>query len=74
MSLHQEEFVEKDVAVAHHDEVSNELKQIVALNSIEETPTSRVVWAIAVCVSVGGFLFGESRLRFTSPYLTTSRL
>jgi hypothetical protein len=58
MSSNPAEIVEKDQAFSHQEEISQETREIVALNSIEDTETSRVVWIIAVLVSVGGFLFG----------------
>ncbi|OAL35677.1 hypothetical protein AYO20_05058 [Fonsecaea nubica] len=57
MSANEKEIVEKSAQTILHEE--NVLdKDIAALNTIEETQTSRVVWLIAICVSVGGFLFG----------------
>lgn len=60
MSSDKMEHAEKDVsAVLHEEDVVDQ--DFATLNTIEDTQTSKVVWLIAICVSVGGFLFGESR-------------
>lgn len=68
MSSVEEKVFEKENAIIHDEDINSETAEIAALNSIEDTQTSKVVWLIAVCVSVGGFLFGISPHNYNQSY------
>jgi hypothetical protein len=51
--------------VAVHDEHvdvrrDSQVGEIAVLSSIEDSDTSKAVWLISACVSLGGFLFGKT--------------
>ncbi|CAM1508747.1 Fc.00g055950.m01.CDS01 [Cosmosporella sp. VM-42] len=58
MSSTELKMVEGGNGATLHEEHVVDTKEIVVLTTIEETETSKVVWLIAMCVSMGGFLFG----------------
>jgi hypothetical protein len=59
-----EKSLEKAQVVVHDEHVDgrrqSQVGEIAVLSSIEDSDTSKAVWLISACVSLGGFLFGKT--------------
>lgn len=61
-----EKSLEKAQVVVHDEHVGgrrdSRVGEIAVLSSIEDSDTSKAVWLISACVSLGGLLFGKTYL------------
>lgn len=65
-----DEKVEVNTVINHKEDASDILDHDLArLNTIEDSKTSHVIWLICICVSVGGFLFGNFPFHVPLPLL-----
>jgi hypothetical protein len=59
-----EKSLEKAQVIVHDEHFDgrrgSQVGEIAILSSIEDTDTSKAVWLISACVSLGGFLFGKT--------------